>query len=371
MTRNDKSQSSSLNPQSSIPNHRSPLTIHQPGWWIVGGALLVGVVFFLIWERQWVAGRPTIAPTYTNPVLKRAFPQPSILAALTDYWAFSAAPPTAGETKVNVRALRSADLIQWTDGGEVLPTVGVWATPGSVRSVDVMPGPRRGYILYYTAVDKASGRACISLATSEKPTGPYDDTRETPLVCGATGVGDPYAFIDEGGAMYLLWTETSRQPATIFIQRLNRDGLGLIDEAKALLTADQLWEKGVLSAPTLIKRASRYFLLYTSAGGIGYASGDSAQGPLTKAGAPLLAGRDPAATTSACVPGGQAVILDAVGQDWLVYETCSRGSLDDGRSTSPAPILEQGIRMDRLVVEGGRLSVAVIDGPQVAPSLRR
>ena len=331
------------------------------GWWVVGAALLVGLLFYGVWLRTWLGARPTPAPTFTNPLIQRDAPQPAVLAALNDYWVFTSAPTT------NLLVLRSPDFVQWTAVGDGLERPGVWAAPGTVQSPAVIPGPRRGYILYYTARARADSRLCLGLATAEKPAGPYDDSRETPLVCGGQGASDADAFVDEDGATYLLWREGGTGGgAVIRAQRLNRDALERVGEPAMLLTVSQPWEGQTIGAPTLVKRAGRYFLLYsgnapdTRDTAIGYAVGGSPLGPFTPSAAnPLLA-----STAEVCGPGGQAVLLDAARQDWLLYQAqpCAASG-----GSSP----QRFVRLDRLQVEGDKLAVAPTSGAQPGPATGR
>lgn len=350
-------------PPSSVSGHPSPVTRHPsagPGWWVVAGALLVGLVFYGLWLRSWLTARPTPAQTFTNPLIQRDAPEPDLLAALNDYWLFTSGPDT------NLLVLRSPDMVQWTPVGEGLERPGVWAEPGTVQSPAVIPGPRRGYILYYTARARADGRRCIGLALSEKPAGPYDDSRETPLVCGGQSASDADAFVDEDGTTYLLWREggTGGEGA-IRAQRLNRDALEMVGEPTTLLTVSQPWEGQSIGAPTLVKRAGRYFLLYsgnapaTRDAAIGYAVASSPLGPFTKSAAnPLLT-----ATAEVCGPSGQAVFLDAGRQDWLLYQAqpCAASGASGQRS----------VRLDRLQVEGDTLTVVPASGAQPAPAVGR
>ena len=342
--------------QPSLSGGRSASVSRGPGWWVVGAALLVGLVFYGLWLQRWLAARPTVAQTFTNPLVQRDAPQPTVLAALNDTWLFTSAPGT------NLLVLRSPDLVQWTPVGEGLERPGMWAEPGTVRSPAVIPGPRRGYILYYTARARADGRPCLGLALSEKPAGPYDDSRETPLVCGGQGASDADAFVDEDGTTYLLWSEG----AAIRAQRLNRDALEMVGEAATLLSVSQPWEGQTVGAPTLVKRAGRYFLLYsgntpdTRDYAVGYAVSSSPLGPFTKSAAnPLLA-----STAEVCGPGGQAVFLDAARQDWLLYQAPPCGA--SGTSTPQRPL-----RLDRLQVAGDTLTVVPASGPQPAPAVGR
>jgi len=212
---------------------------------------------------------------------------------------------------------------------------------------------------------------------SEKPGTEFNDNRETPLVCDAT---DPHSFVDEDGARFLLWTTDEgpktkdegqsatssstvlRPSSAIRLQRLDKDGLQLAGEAMDVLIPSQPWEGNRVSAPTLVKRAGHYFLLYTAGDGtsstIGYARADSPLGPFTKATAPLLQAGD-----AICAPSGQTVFLDAAGQDWLIYNAtplpCSN---DFSRSL---------VRMDRLERDGNKLMVAPSTTTQAAPMLEK
>jgi beta-xylosidase len=162
------------------------------------------------------------------------------------------------------------------------------------RSTDLTPEVARtpaGFVLYYTLRGAASGRQCISVATAERPEGPFRDTRDRPLVCQ---------------------------------EQLG----GSIDPHRFGVRNDAAWEGDLIEAPTLWRDGDTYYLFYSandygSPGyAVDYATATKVLGPYRDGpGNPILRSRGKAAG-----PGGQRSM-------WL-----DRLSVADGRPRVAGPI---------------------------------
>jgi beta-xylosidase len=264
-----------------------------------------------------------------SPPDGRDAPDPFILADAGRYLLYS--------TQVgfhNVPVATSPDLRQWSPATDALPQLPAWAAWGRTWA----PGVVRlggGYVLYFAAHHRPSGRQCIGVAASATPAGPFVPAGTVPLVCQTElgGSIDPHPFIDADGTPYLLWKADGNaigRSSTLFAQGLTPDGLGLIGQPAALLSSDASWEQPLIENPALVAAGRSYVLLYSggwweSAGyAAGYATCDTPLGPCTKAtvDGPLLAsGGDQAG------PGGVCMVEGPAGDQWLAYLAWSPGAV--------------------------------------------
>jgi hypothetical protein len=225
----------------------------------------------------------------------------------------------------NLPVLITKGIIRSEEVDDALPALPAWARDGGSWAPAVLRRDDR-FVLYYTTTDAASGRQCISVATSDDAEGPYADTSAGPLVCPVElgGAIDPSPFVDADGNPFLYWKNDGNccgVPTNIWVQPLAADGLSFTGAPTALLAADQPWEGGVIEAPSMGDLDGALFLFYsgnawsTAAYAIGYAVCASPVGPCTKPlDHPWLGSSDKAAG-----PGGQEVFHDADGNARLVF----------------------------------------------------
>lgn len=125
-----------------------------------------------------ISGAQQAPVEYTNPVIDRNFPDPSILRDKDVYYAYA----TNGEGQ-NMPCARSADLIHWSDPVDAMPQMPPWTkfAPGLTWA----PNVRKfggAYVVYFTARDKVHDTQAIGVAVSAGPEGPFSSMAETPLV---------------------------------------------------------------------------------------------------------------------------------------------------------------------------------------------
>ncbi|MEZ4727203.1 MAG: glycoside hydrolase family 43 protein [Caldilineaceae bacterium] len=308
-----------------------------------------------------IATPPTAAPTvYDNPVYASDFPDPYVLRVGEEYYAFST---NVGD--IHIPTLRAPNLTDWRFVGDALPQLPGWAeqTTGLTWAPGVLPRGEE-YVLYYVTRDRASGRQCISIATSEAPAGPYVDPSTAPFLC-QTALGgsiDPYPFVDEAGTAYLLWKNDGNccgLPVGLWIQPLGDDGLSLQGEPTELIERDLLWELPLIENPALWEHEGMYYLFYSANWwesryyAVGYAVCETVVGPCVKPlTVPLLK-----ATDTVLGPGGEALFTDPEGNLWMVYHAW----------TAPYAFYPEGARrmyIDPVTFTDG---VPVIEGPTHEP----
>jgi beta-xylosidase len=292
------------------------------------------------------------------PLHPADFPDPFVLRTGARYVAYAT---QAGP--VNVQAMVSEDLRRWHHLGDVLPRLGAWAVTGLTWSPAVLERDGR-YVLYYVAREPRSGRQAISVATADRPEGPFHDARAAPLVFQGPRGGsiDPSPFLDADSSAYLLWKSDENavgRPSGLWCQRLAADGLDLVGPAAEILRHDRAWEVPLVEAPSMVAEGGRYHLFYSGGSwesahyAIGYAVGASPLGPFRKATRrrPWLAADDEAAG-----PGGQEFFTDAAGTRWMAYHAWTPGRI--GYRAGGA----RSLRLARLVFYDGR-PVALPPGP--------
>lgn len=241
------------------------------------------------------------------------FPDPFVLLVGHTYYAY-ATNSAAG----NIQIITSTDLVHWSPVGDALPHLATWAGTGDTWAPSVLHLGDH-YVMYYAAEFGASGKECLSAAVATDPAGPFVDSSAFPLVCQLAlgGSIDPSVFIDPGGGLYLDWRSegTDRVPPTIWGQRLDGAGTGLVGSAAVLLRPSQSWEDGIVEAPDMFWLGGHRWLFYSGAlwktphYAIGLAECAGPQGPCTK----TLDG--PVFTSQGVIvgPGGPAMFWSSSG----------------------------------------------------------
>ena len=215
------------------------------------------------------------------------FPDPYVLVAGTEHYAFA-----TNATGGNIQVIHRQPDGSWATAGDALGQFPPWAAPNHTWAPSVLPR-LIGYVMYYTVREAATGRQCVSRATSLGPGGPYVDTSTGPLVCGAREALDPEAVVAADGTPVLLWKR--ERPAAIVAQPLTPDGLALAGTERELLRASQRWEDTNVEAPSMLVNGAGAWLFFSGGNwnGSKYATGvvhcAGALGPCDRSSAaPLL-----------------------------------------------------------------------------------
>jgi arabinan endo-1,5-alpha-L-arabinosidase len=282
--------------------------------------------------------------------IDRDFPDPDVL--LVDGTYFVYATNIVGAD--NVQLVRSRDLDRWEFLPDALPQLPAWAAPNMTWAPEVAVRPDgAGYVMYFTARHKASGRQCIGVATSETPQGPFAPVDGEPLICPLHqgGAIDASTFRDSDGSFFVLWKNDGNccgLDTWIHIQRTSADGLRLEGDPIRLIKQTQDWEGNLVEAPTLWEEDGWYYLFYSANyyGGddyaTGYARADDLFGPYEKASKPLLSSTDEPEPIIG--PGGQDVVRTDDGTR-LIYHSWPSDFVEQGADPDTS---YRGIRIDRL-----------------------
>ena len=253
----------------------------------------------------------------------------------------------------NVPVLTSPDLVTWAPAGDALPTLPTWAAPGRTWAPEIIDSASGGYLLFYSAADRASGIQCVGRAVADAPAGPYLDDSPTALVCSPDqgGAIDASPFRDSDGSLWLVWKNDGNAIGAdtwLWSQRLTDDGLHLVGEPTRLFEQTSAWEGAVVEAPFFWRHDGQLFLFYSGndyaskAYAEGYATCDTPAGPCQKAPEnPILR------SDSAAAGPGHATMVEYDGRTWLLYHAWQPGAVG---TNSPG----RQLWLDEVTWEGGR-----------------
>lgn len=129
------------------------------------------------------------------------FADPNLFVHEGLYWLYATVDGFSDWSSTTFRAFSSADLLSWTDHGEIFDVT----SSGWARGHAWAPGHAEkagSHYLYYSA-----DRGSIGVAVADHPAGPFTDIGK-PLVTGGEYAGvaiDPSVFVDHDGRAYLWW----------------------------------------------------------------------------------------------------------------------------------------------------------------------
>lgn len=306
------------------------------------------------------ATEPT-GPLFTNPVYKDDFPDPHVIRVTDAYYAYG----TTNGSTVNIRTIRSEDLVNWEELGDALPALPKWSVlnsgytwaPGVIQIED-------RFLMYYVARDKGLDRQCIGVAVSDTPEGPFTDSNDEAFICQGDlgGSIDAYPYQDDDGKLYVYWKNDGNccsLEVALWVQELGPDGLTLLGEPVKLIVRDQPWERPLIENPAVVKHGDRYFLFYSGNWweshqyAVGYAVCETVTGPCEK---PL---NEPWFAFKAPVmgPGGETFFTDPKGNLWMAYHAWTGANVG-------YPAGKRSLHIDLVTFEDGR---PVTNGPTSSP----
>jgi beta-xylosidase len=312
-------------------------------------------------EAPTLTSEPTAlsAPSFTNPVYNRDFPDPHVILVGDTYYAYS-----TNVYPSNIPAITSTDLVHWESLGDVLPSLPKWAVlnfeyawaPGVIQ-ID------NEFVMYFVARDKEIDKQCIGVGVSESPAGPFLDPNEKAFICQSElgGSIDAYPYRDDG-KLYLLWKNDGNccgLEVALWIQELSPDGLTLVGEPVMLIRRDQPWERPLIENPAMVKHNDKYYLFYSGNWwesheyAIGYAVCETVMGPCEKPlDKPWFEFKPPVMG-----PGGEAFFTDKNGNLWMAYHAWTGANVG-------YPSGQRSLHIDLVTFEGDK---PVTNGPSSTP----
>lgn len=238
---------------------------------------------------------------------------------------------TSNTTRANV-PVSTASPRGEIDLGDALPEVGSWSEKGFVWAPGVLEVADDRYVLYYTSRHSASGRQCIGVAVSQKPSGPYIDDRGEPFICQLVQGGSIDASpVVVGDTPYLLWKSDGNccdQPTHVYAQQLGADGTTLVGDPVQLVTDDLPWEGDVVEGPSMVDLDGTLHLFWSANDwnsadyAIGHAICETPLGPCTKDPEPFVESGE-----EYLGPGGQEFFTDRAGRMWMAFHAWLPGEV--------------------------------------------
>lgn len=194
--------------------------------------------------------------TYTNPVISRSLPDPTVIHAEDGFFYLYAT-----ENIRNVPIYRSSDLVSWTFLGTAFtdttrptfePNGGIWAP-----DINYIDGK---YVMYYSMSVWGGEQTCgIGVATARTPSSHFTDMgklfRSNEI--GVQNSIDPF-YIEDGGKKYLFWGSFHG----IYCVELSDDGLSLKNADNPSLQK----VAGTAFEGTYIYKHGDYYYLFASIG---------------------------------------------------------------------------------------------------------
>ncbi len=198
-------------------------------------------------------------------ILRGDHADPSVVKIGDTYWASA----TTSNWLPAFPLLKSKDLINWQQQGYVFDKPPVWADY-YFWAPEISYENGKVYI-YYSA-HKKNGNLCLSIASADKPEGPYKD--HGPIMCEEAGSIDAFPIRDEQGKLYIVWKEDGNsvnKPTPIWAQQMNEERTALIGEKKELFRNDKGWEGNLVEGVSMMKNGDYFYAFYAAAGccGIG------------------------------------------------------------------------------------------------------
>ena len=206
--------------------------------------------------------------TYANPTQDLDWPDPTIVrVGDTFYMSHTTGGPDFGNPLYS-----SKDLTNWTFVKNLLTPENKPAFMHSEFWAPEIHRVKDRFVLVTTSTSSATNQLTIAIAQSPTIDGNYT-YQDQPIVSNAVAALDPTIFQDDDGKVYLLWKRDADRGGgvggSIRIREMNADGTAFAAGSveRVLLASDngqgQPFERGLVEAPEMIKRAGVYYLFYS------------------------------------------------------------------------------------------------------------
>ena len=277
---------------------------------------LVVVALIVVAASGYLGWRLFGPPAYENPVLSHDAPDPSIIKSGDYYYVYTTQSRWAKFTHLPI--VRSRDLVHWSFVGDALPELPGWVATDTWAPHITRIGDR--YLLYYSALRYGEEGFGIGVATSDNPSGPFEDSGGPILEGPGFTTIDPFVYSAPQGKHYIYWGSNS---VPIRVQQLSDDGLRVVGKAKELLQPSDADYESLIEGPWLIEHGDYFYLFYSGDAcchpgphyAVLVARSKSPLGPFEKyEGNPILESTD-----NFYAPGHNATVRDDSNRDWILY----------------------------------------------------
>ncbi|WP_346862011.1 family 43 glycosylhydrolase [uncultured Draconibacterium sp.] len=199
--------------------------------------------------------------TYTNPVIRGDFPDPSIIRVGDTYYAAG----TSCDFAPNYPIYESKDLINWERIGSVFNIPPAWSSDDFwAPELYFKDGT---FFVYYTTKRKDNRIACIGVATTKDIRKGFTD-HGIIIEWGEEAI-DAFVFQDDDKKLYITWKAyglTQGRDIEILASELSDDGMHLIGEHFTLTDFEKGWHGAGDEGQCLIKRNGYYYMFYSVGG---------------------------------------------------------------------------------------------------------
>jgi len=217
-------------------------------------------------------------------VLPGVYADPNIAVFGRKFYLYPTTDGTEGWLSTSFTCWSSDNLVDWKNEGVILdlPRDLTWAKE---RAWAPTIATKNGKYYYYY-----SANVNIGVGVSDKPTGPFTDPIQKPLIARGTKKGqmiDPMVFVDDDGSAYMYWGQGQCN-----VVKLNEDMISC-DTTKIVSFKPTGYNEG----PFMIKRKGLYYLMWSEYDtrdprySIAYGTSTSPMGPFKKATYPVLKGK--------------------------------------------------------------------------------
>ena len=201
-----------------------------------------------------------IISTYTNPVIRGDFPDPTVIRVGQDYYAAG----TTSDFAPNYPLYHSKDLVNWNKIGAVFNNPPEWIK-GDCWAPELFYN-NGTYYVYYTARKKSDNISCIGVAVTTDISKGFED-KGILIEWGKEAI-DAYIFKDDNGELYITWKAygLDERPIEILASRLSDDGLSLKGEHFTLTDHSKGWKGNGDEGQCIVKLGGYYYLFYSVGG---------------------------------------------------------------------------------------------------------
>jgi arabinan endo-1,5-alpha-L-arabinosidase len=288
----------------------------------------------------------TTSNGYTNPVLNKNFPDPTVIKAHDGYYYVYGTNTSINGRTVNMQVAKSGDLVNWEHVGDALPNRPTWADRDFWAPHVLYDSANQTYYLYYSgeSTSDAIGK-CLGVATSKSPTGPFTDKGQ-PLLCGESFVNiDPMAYDDPATGKKLLYWGSGHE--AIKVRELADDRKSFKEGSTTIELVQTIADESpdnyqrLVEGAWIVYRDGYYYMFYSGDNCCGdqahyavmVARAEQATGPFetmaeaTGSGNSVILERN----RRWIAPGHNSIITDDAGQDWMAYHAIDSINRDKGR----------------------------------------
>lgn len=314
-------------------------------YWCIG-ILLLSVACNSSRSDETEKNEPKTEKVYSNPVLDRNFPDPTVIEAPDRYYyAYGTNSSVNGKT-INIQVIRSKDLINWEDMGDALPQKPVWAYKDFWAPHVFYDTINQTYYLYYSgeSTSEEYGK-CLGVATSKSPVGPFVD-KGAPMLCSEGFIDiDPMAYDDPVTGKKLLYWGSGHE--AIKVQELEDDRMSFkagsepIEVIQPIMNDDPNNYQRLVEGAWVVHREGYYYMFYAGDNCCGehahyavmVARSENATGPFETLAEATGEGNSTILVYNDrwIAPGHNSIITDKAGQDWIVYHAIDAEDPDKGR----------------------------------------